>query len=101
MLKERKQKSIDDEEIRRRADERPVSIEHPRKRSYLLLKEEVDLIREIKFQYGRAEVNNTEVVRAAIRVLAGMPIEDGFNVIFKLPKVYRGNRPKQKKKKRR
>ena len=89
---------MDDEEIRRRGDERPVTTERPRKRSYLLLREEVDLIRNIKIQYSRAEVNNTEVIRAAIRALSDMPPEEGFKVIFKLPKVNRGNKSQKKRK---
>ena len=87
--------TMDAKEIKKRAEKRPVTDEHPQKRNYKLLQEELDLIDELTDKYGKTKVNDTEVVRAAIRAFDEMPKDKGLELIFNLPKVKPGPKPKK------
>jgi hypothetical protein len=85
--------TMNPKETKNRLEERPVSDEHPQKRSYLFLKEEIALIEKIRVRYSLINLNQTEIVRAAIRALAKADKELGMAVILKLPKVRHGRKP--------
>jgi hypothetical protein len=80
------------EEIKERLRKRPVTAETPQRKNYKLLQEEIDMVDELTARYGKAKINDTEVIRAAIRAFNNIPKEDGFEVIYSLPKVRRGRR---------
>lgn len=84
------------EEIKKRLKKRPVVDEHPQPKTFKLLQEEIEMIDTLTVRYSRTKVNDTEVVRAAIRALFGLLREDGLEVIFQLPKLRRGPRPTKK-----
>jgi hypothetical protein len=87
---------MDAEEIKKRLAKRPVIRERPQPKPVKLIQEEIDMIDTLTMNYSIAKLNDTEVVRAAIRALFGLSREKGLEVIFRLPKLKPGPDPTKK-----
>jgi hypothetical protein len=83
---------MNNRDIRKLLLNRPETDDHPERKNYKLLPGEIELISLLRSRFSLANLNETEVVRAAIRALEKLPDDDAYKVIGELPKVSPGRK---------
>lgn len=86
-------------DLRERLKNRPKTDEHSVNGFFTGLQEDLDLLDSLVDRYNEkgARTSKSEVVRVALRVLAGMKDEKALEILCELPKSSQGPKKRTKK----